>query len=138
MRWESHYTGIETKQIGKTGFNLYLSRTKGRKIPDHIRLSIGKQSFGLFTRILNYGKDYGTSGYKGIEFHTNYFSFGVSYKPTWNVRCSGSLVEPYTSTIRHLGFLFIAYRTSQRRIRKLEDIHNKWCEEYINDFEFIL
>jgi len=120
----------ETKQIGKDSFNLYFQRDKGTIIPKFIRLSIRKYNLGVFTKRLNFGRAYGFSGYKGIEFFSNNYSFGISYKPTLRIRYSGSYAEPYTTTIIHFGFFFLSYRTSDNSKIKLEEKSRKEWEKF--------
>lgn len=96
IKWESHYTGIDTAQIKR----LYLQRDSKTKRLTFARLSIGKRMIGIFLGRQNYA---GGIVKGGFQLFTNGFHFGIgrgpigylkSYK-NFTVKYSGSMVDPY-------------------------------------------
>ena len=94
-----------------------------------LRFSYKYNTLGFFFGTTNYSKG------KGIEIFTNNFSFSVIKTFKLQKWYSGSLVEPYTTTVRQVGCFVISYKTPKKTILILQEKNRKFCEEIPDDIE---
>lgn len=117
MKWEPHYTGIDTSSNDACGVNLYMNRNSVTRRIEFVRVSNAwsyrawlRPSFmlGAFIYRTNHN-----GARPGFELFTGSVWCGWCDDPTRAVRWSGSIVKPYASITFSIGRAFLGCRTPE-------------------------
>lgn len=130
MKWERHYTGLETASKGW----LYLQRENGK-------LSFGRLSgrWGMLGIFLGRGNR--VKGIGGWEIFTSKYHIGWSKASGYRFRrveWSGSIKEPWDTFTWRLGSFGIGRTTPKWVVRRMERRTYEQFERQLEEYELAL